>query len=71
MCVAHGGTAGYGGTITVFQSPFPVGDRCDWDSNLATVVYNAAFDALSPECFDLGHQGTVGFTVTGVPVDAT
>ena len=65
ICAARGGSAGYGGTITVFSSPFAVGDRCDWDSNLATEVYNAAFEALSPECFDLGYQGTIGYPVTG------
>lgn len=65
VCADRGGLAGYGGTITVLGSRFTVGDRCDWDSNLATAVYNAAFEALSPECFDLGYQGTVGYTVTG------
>lgn len=64
VCVARGGSAGHGGTITVFGSPFTVGDRCDWDSNLATSVYNATFEALSPECFDLGYTGTVGYPVT-------
>lgn len=64
VCVARGGSAGYGGTITVFGSPFTVGDRCDWDSNLATAVYNATFEALSPECFDLDYQGTLGYPVT-------
>jgi hypothetical protein len=64
VCVARGGSSGHGGTITVFGSPFTVGDRCDWDSNLATAVYNATFEALSPECFDLGYSGTVGYPVT-------
>jgi hypothetical protein len=63
VCVARGGLAGQGGTITVLGNPFPVGDRCDWDSNLVTAVYNAAFEALSDECLDLGH-GTVGYPVT-------
>jgi hypothetical protein len=65
VCVARGGSAAHGGTITVLGSSFVVGDRCDWDSNLATAVYNAAFEALSPECFDLGYHGTVGYPVTG------
>ena len=33
-----------------------VGDRCDWDTTLTTAFYNAAFEALSAECFDLGHR---------------
>lgn len=65
VCRARGGSAGYGGTITVFGASFTVGDRCDWDSNLATAVYNAAFEALDDECFDLGYQGVVGYPVTG------
>ena len=64
VCVARGGSAGYGGTITVIGALFTVGDRCDWESNLATAVYNAAFEALSPECFDLGYGGMVGYPVT-------
>lgn len=64
VCVAQGGMAGYGGMITVFSTPRAVNDRCDWASSLATAVYNAAFDALSPECFDLGLP-TIGYTVTG------
>jgi len=65
VCVARGGSASYGGTIPVLGALFTVGDRCDWDSILATAVYNAAFEALSPECFDLGYRGTVGYPVTG------
>lgn len=65
VCVAHAGTAGYGGTITVLGATHAVGDRCDWASSLATAVYNAAFEALSPECFDLGYEGTLGYTETG------
>lgn len=65
VCVARGGTAGHGGTITVLGNVlFAVDDRCDWDSNLATAVYNAAFEALADECFDLSHS-TVGYPVTG------
>ena len=64
VCVARGGSAGHGGTITVIGALFTVGDRCDWESNLATAVYNAAFEALSPECFDLGYGGMVGYPVT-------
>lgn len=64
VCVARGGSAGHGGTITVLGAVFTVGDRCDWDSNLATAVYNATFEALSPECFDLGYHATVGYPVT-------
>lgn len=64
-CIARGGLAGHGGTITVIGAAFPVGDRCDWDSNLATAVYNAAFEALVDECFDLGYQGVVGYPTTG------
>ena len=44
---------------------FAVAERCDWASALATAVYNAAFEALSPECFDLSDKGTVGYTMTG------
>ncbi|MEA2576853.1 MAG: hypothetical protein QOD78_441 [Chloroflexota bacterium] len=65
VCVARGGLAEYGGTITVLGAVFTVGDRCDWDSNLATAVYNAAFGALDDECFDLGYTGVVGYPVTG------
>ena len=65
VCVARGGLAGYGGTMTVIGAAFPVGDRCDWDANLATAVYNAAFEALVGECFDLGYQGMVGYPTTG------
>ena len=65
VCVARGGLAGHGGTITVLGALFTVGDRCDWDSNLVTAVYNAAFEALDDECFDLGYQGMVGYPVTG------
>ena len=65
VCIARGGLAGNGGTITVLGSPFTVGNRCDWGSSLAIPVYNAAFEALSPECFDLSSQGTIGYTVTG------
>ena len=64
VCVARGGLAGHGGTITVIGALFTVGDRCDWDSNLATAVYNAAFEALDDECFDLGYHGMVGYPVT-------
>ena len=65
VCAARGGAAGHGGTITVLGTVlFTVDDRCDWDSNLATTVYNAAFDALAGECFDLSHS-TVGYPVTG------
>lgn len=64
VCVARGGSAGHGGTITVLGALFTVGDRCDWDAILANAVYNATFEALSPECFDLGYQGTVGYPVT-------
>lgn len=64
VCVARNGTVGYGGTITVLGSTFTAGDRCDWDTNLATTVYNATFEALSPECFDLGYSGMVGYPVT-------
>lgn len=63
VCVARGGIAGHGGTITVLGASFAVGDRCDWASNLVTAVYNAAFEALADECFDLDH-GTVGYPVT-------
>lgn len=65
VCVARGGSTGSGGTITVLGAVVTVGDRCDWDASLAPAVYNAVFEALSPECFDLGYQGTVGYTVTG------
>jgi hypothetical protein len=65
VCVDRGGSAGNGGTITVMGASFTVADRCDWDSNLATAIYNAAFEALSPECFDIGYSGTVGYPVTG------
>lgn len=65
VCVAHDGSAGQGGTITVLGNTFRVGDRCDWDSTLTTAVYNAAFEALVDECFDLGYQGMVGYPVTG------
>ena len=64
VCAARGGSASQGGTITVVGHPFPVGDRCDWDSILATAVYNAAFEALDDECFDLGYSGMVGYPVT-------
>lgn len=64
VCVAQGGSAGHGGTITVIEYAVTVGDRCDWDANLATAVYNAAFEALSPECFDQGYRGMVGYPVT-------
>ncbi|MEX2185003.1 MAG: hypothetical protein WEC14_11200 [Chloroflexota bacterium] len=64
VCVARGGSASVGGTITVLGSTFAVGDRCDWNENLATAFYNATFEALSPECFDLGYSGTVGYPVT-------
>ena len=65
VCAARGGLAGHGGTITVLGITRTVGDRCDWASTLATAVYNAAFDALADECFDLGGPGTLGYTVTG------
>ena len=65
VCVARGGLAGQGGTITVLGHSSNVGQRCDWNSTLATAPYNAAFEALSDECFDLSDQGTVGYTVTG------
>ena len=64
VCVARGGTPGHGGTITVLGSTFSVGDRCDWSTNLVTAVYNATFEALSPECFDLGYPGMIGYPVT-------
>lgn len=64
VCVARGGSAGYGGTITVLGASFPVGDRCDWGSNLVTAVYNAAFEALDDECFDLGYGGMIGYPTT-------
>jgi len=64
VCAARGGLAGHGGTITVIGALFMVGDRCDWDSNLATAAYNAAFEALDDECFDLGYNGMVGYPVT-------
>lgn len=64
VCTALGGSAGFGGTITVLGASFNVGDRCDWGSNLATAVYNAAFEALVDECFDLGYGGMVGYPVT-------
>ena len=64
VCAARGGQAGSGGTITVIGATFTVGDRCDWDSNLATAVYNAAFEGLDDECFDLGYSGMVGYPVT-------
>jgi hypothetical protein len=63
VCVGRGGLAGHGGTITVLGASFTVGDRCDWASNLVTAVYNAAFEALADECFDLDY-GTVGYPVT-------
>jgi hypothetical protein len=65
VCAARGGLAGHGGTITVLGMTATVGDRCDWDSTLATAVYNAAFDALAGECVDLGGPRTIGYTVTG------
>jgi hypothetical protein len=65
VCIAGGGTAGHGGTITVLGNVvFTVDDRCDWDPSLATAVYNATFEALADECFDLSHS-TVGYPVTG------
>lgn len=64
VCLARGGSAGYGGTITVLGATFPVAERCDWGSVLATAVYNAAFEALVDECFDLGPGGMVGYPVT-------
>lgn len=66
VCVARGGSASNAGetTMTVIGATFTVGHRCDWGSVLATAVYNAAFEALSPECFDLGYGGMVGYPVT-------
>ena len=64
VCAARGGSASQGGTVTVLGSAFTVGDRCDWDSILATAVYNAAFETLDDECFDLGYHGMVGYPVT-------
>ena len=65
VCLARGGLAGHGGTITLLGLLVTVGDRCDWDSILANPVYNAAFDALDDECFDLGYHGVVGYPTTG------
>jgi hypothetical protein len=65
VCVARGGVAGHGGTITLLGATFAVGDRCDWASVLADAVYNATFEALSPECFDLGDAGMIGYPVAG------
>ena len=64
VCAARGGLAGRGGTITVLGALFTVAERCDWDSILAPAVYNAAFEALAGECFDLGYSGMIGYTVT-------
>ncbi|HEX6868777.1 MAG TPA: hypothetical protein VF119_08215 [Candidatus Limnocylindrales bacterium] len=64
VCGAQGGLAGHGGTITVLGHSSAVGDRCDWESILATAPYNAAFEALAGECRDLG-LGTIGHPVTG------
>lgn len=64
VCTAHGGAAGHGGTITVLGATFAVAERCDWSSTLATAVYNATFEVLSPECFDLGAAGMIGYPVT-------
>ena len=64
-CAARGGTASVGGTITVLGATFAVGDRCDWGTILATTVYNTTFEAISPECSDLGYAGTLGYPVTG------
>ena len=65
VCVARGGLAGQGGTIDFLGLSVSVGQRCDWNSTLATVPYNAAFEALADECRDLG-RGTIGYPVTGV-----
>ena len=64
VCLARGGTPGLGGTITVLGAVFAVANRCDWGSALAVPVYNAAFEALAPECRD-SDQSTVGYTVNG------
>jgi hypothetical protein len=67
VCLARGGTPGDGDmitTITLLGATFAVAERCDWATVLETAVYNAAFEALSPECFDLGYSGMVGYTVT-------
>lgn len=65
VCQARGGVATQGGSITMLGATFPVGDRCDWGTVLPTAEYNAAFDALAPECVDLGYGGTVGYPATG------
>ena len=63
VCIARGGTPSQGGTITLLNATFAVDDRCDWGSVLANAVYNATFEALSPECFDLGNGGMIGYPV--------
>src|SRR5690349_12621837 len=73
VCVVRGGIAGYGGSVTILGATFAVAERCDWADPLAVAVYNANFEALSPECFDLSDNGTVGYTVnsqTGRPTIA-
>jgi hypothetical protein len=64
VCASRGGVAGFGGFITLLGATFAVAERCDWTTSLPTTDYNAAFEALAPECRDLDH-GTVGYTVTG------
>jgi hypothetical protein len=64
VCQLRGGVAGHGGSITVIGATFQVGDRCDWAAILPTAEYNATFEALSGECFDLGYGGMIGYPTT-------